>query len=263
MRPTHGGSIALIDYLRAAAPWFEGPIARLESQLRIQLWAGRPWLAWRPMLITGPAGAGKSHFAHLIAHFAGAASATLDLGGTSDSRILEGTARGWANAQPCWPSLVMAQTRTGNPVLVIEELDKAGGSTQGGVAHHVLLTMIERQTAEAYWDKCLLCPVDLSAVCWIMTGNDADRLPSPLLSRLDLIEVEGPSAEHFELLLATMMADLSRAWNVASTSMPSLPSGAIRALEKAFVRSQSARQMQRHLEMILSTLVATTPRFTQ
>lgn len=263
MRPTSSGSIALIDYLRAAAPWCETAIARLESQLRIQLWAGRPWLGWRPMLLVGGPGVGKSHFANLIARFSGCAGATLDLGGTSDSRLLEGTARGWSNAQPCWPSLMMAQTRTANPILTLEEADKAGGSSHGGTPHSVLLTMIERQTAERYWDKCLLAQVNLSAICWILTSNDAGRLPSPLLSRLDVCEVEGPSAEHFELMLTSMMSDLAHDWNVPLTSMPTLPRGAVNALEKAFVRSRSARQMRRHLELILSTLVSATSRLTQ
>lgn len=93
------GDIALIAGLRAAAPWLEPAIASIERQLRIQNWAGRPWIAWRPLCLTGPPGCGKSHLAWLIGDLAGSGHATLDLAGTSDNRTLEGTARGLTSTQ--------------------------------------------------------------------------------------------------------------------------------------------------------------------
>jgi len=48
LRVGENDTIALIAYLRARTPWLEDAIAVIEQQLRIQLWAGRPWLAWRP-----------------------------------------------------------------------------------------------------------------------------------------------------------------------------------------------------------------------
>jgi ATP-dependent Lon protease len=158
---------------------------------------------------------------------------------------------------------MMAQTRTANPVLVLEEVEKAGGSGHNGVAHSVLLTMVERETAREYWDKCLLAKVDLSNICWVMTCNNPGLLPPMLLSRLDVIEVAGPSADDFAILLASMTFDLARAWAVPIAAMPTLPKPAVSALEKAFAVSQSARALQRHLEIVFATLVQTTPRPTQ
>lgn len=255
LRRDNAGEIALVAHLRRRAPWLEVAISAIDAHLRVQLWAGRPWLAWRPLCLAGPPGSGKSHLARLIGTFAGNCSATLDIGSACDARTLEGTARGWAGTQPCWPAVVIAQTRTANPVLVLEEVDKAGGSRQGRTPHEVLLTMIERETAAAYWDKCLLADVDLSHVCWLLTCNDPALLPPTLRSRLDIVTVVGPGPEHFELLVSAILADLAYAWTVPFAMLPELPPSVRRSLRTAFTQSGSVRRLWRHVEAVVVALL--------
>lgn len=255
LRIDANGEIALIARLRAAAPWLEPAIASIDRQLRIQNWAGRPWIAWRPLCLTGPPGCGKSHLARLIGDLAGTGHATLDLAGTSDNRTLEGTARGWTSTQPCWPALVMSQTRTANPVLVLEEVEKAGGSARNGDPLATLLTMIEAETASRFWDKSLLAEVDLSHACWILTCNDAELLPPVLRSRLDIVAVEGPGPEHFDFVASAVVADLVNRWGIAPTALPTLPPRAFAVLRDAFARTRSVRTLRRYLEQLIAAMI--------
>lgn len=260
MKPDGRDEIGLVRYLRGAAPWLVAAIDRIDAQLRLQLWAGRPWIAFRPLLLAGPPGCGKSHLARLIGQRAGTGHAVLDLAGISDARTIEGTARGWTSTQPCFPAIAMQQAMTANPVLTLEEIDKAGGSARNGDPLSVILTMIERSTAHAYYDRCLMAPIDLSHVNWIMTANDASRLPAPLRSRLDIVEVARPDPEHFDGLVGNILRDLARDWEVPVTALPGIEPAIDATLRRRFGRHRSVRRLAREIETVLASLIPFQPR---
>lgn len=260
LTPTSVGSLSLTRRLHREAPWLGAAIERIDGQLRLQLWAGRPWVAFRPMVLVGPPGCGKSHLARLIASLSGTGVATLDLAGTSDNRTLEGTARGWTSAQPCFPAVVINRTATANPIICLEEIDKAGGSSRNGDPLATLLTMIEPSTARGYFDKCLLAPLDLSHVNWIMTANDASRLPAPLKSRLDIVELTGPGPEHFDRILANLLRDLATSWGLSIAMLPIIDPEIEDMLRRRFARHHSVRDLTRAVESVLAVLIRTTPR---
>ena len=252
LKPDPHGRPALIDHLWQEAPWLGPAIERVDEQLRLQLWAGRPWVAFRPLLLVGPPGCGKSTLARLLAARSGCGHATLDLGGISDSRTLEGTARGWTNAQPCFPALAMSQTRTANPIVVLEELDKCGGSARNGDPKAVLLTMVEASTARSYYDKCLLAPVDLSHVNWICTANGTDTLSPMLRSRLDVVHLRGPGPTHFDGLVRVILRDLARRWDVPPGDLPDLHPVAEERLRQVFAKGRSARALAHAVERCIA-----------
>lgn len=260
MRQRPDGQLALTATLMEAAPWLERPIQLIDRQLRFQLWAGRPWVRFKPMLLVGPPGCGKSHLARVIAEQCGVGHASLDLAGVSDNRTLEGTARGWTNAQPCFPAITINRTRSANPIIALEEVDKAGGSSRNGNSLSTLLTMIEASTARRFFDKCLMAPVDLSHVNWIMTAYRADRLPGPLRSRLSIVEVTGPGPEHFDQLLAGLVRSLAAQLELAPAMLPTLEPEMVDLLRTRFLRHRSVRRTVAELEAVMATAIRFNPR---
>lgn len=256
MRPTPGGGLLLCERLREALPWVEDAISVVERQLSVALWAGRPWLQWRPLCLVGPAGVGKSHLARELGRIAGVGAAQLDLGGTHDSGALAATARGWTNTRPCWPAEMMNAFLCANPVLTLDEIDKAGGSKRNGDPQNAVLAMLEPGTAAVYFDTSLMARVDLSAVCWLATANDADLLPAPLRSRLDIVRVVPPAVEHVDGIVQGILHSMAKRWAMPAASLPEIPPRAMAVLRDDFARHRSVRRLKRHVQDVLAALIS-------
>lgn len=258
---TADGGFSLPARLRLAAPWMEAAIQAVEAAMRVAWWSGRPWLAWRPMLLVGDPGAGKSHFARALAAAARVPLSAVDLGTASDALGVAGVARGWASTMPAWPLRAMTEHRVANPLLVGDELDKSGGhrGSGGGTVHDALLAMLEPSTATAFRDRCLDVELDLSACLWLFTANGLDGMARPLLSRLDVIEVGRPGPEHFDALRAGVEIGLAERWGVPPASVPELPASVVDALRSMFERHRSARRLQADLARLLATIVPDGP----
>lgn len=252
------GDPVLASRLRSRSPWLEPAIAAIERSLRLSMWRGAPWLAFSPVIIVGPAGCGKSDFHRQLSRHSGVPSASLDFASMADALTLAGVARGWTTAMPSWPARVMAETRSANPILFLDEVDKAAGSRtgNGGAPLDALLSMLEPSTSVAYHDRCLLAPVDLSACCWIGAANDVSLLPPVLLSRFEVVEVPAPGDEHFDGLLAGIVADLARSWDLPPGMLADLPARAVSVLRGAFARHRSPRVLARHVRRVLPGLLA-------
>lgn len=256
MRSDSAGRFPALDAVAAAMPWAAALIADMARGLRLQLALGRPWVQFEPVLLVGPPGVGKSWLARRLADALHLPSAVLELGNASDDRQLSGTARGWSNAQPAWAVVTIATTRCPNPLLVVDEIDKAGGSAQHGRPHHALLSMIEPGSAKRWPDPCLLGACDLSTVNWIACANTLDTIPTALRSRFRVVELAPPDPPHFDAALTSVLRDLAVTWDLPVDLDLTPPPKAMRLLHQQFAGHRSVRLLARHATAIVGAMLA-------
>ena len=164
------------------------------------------------------------------------------------------------NTIPCYPALVMSQHGTANPIAVVDEVDKADHSVRHGDPVAALLSLIEPGSAGNFWDRCLLAHVNVSHVNWIMTANSLDRLPAPLRSRLDIIHVDGPTADDFDILMPNLVDEIAGHWGMPHSFLPALAPEAEQLLRERFAKHRSIRHLDRELRNALAASIIATPR---
>jgi ATP-dependent Lon protease len=158
--------------------------------------------------------------------------------------MLAGTARGWHSAQPCLPLIVMRSQLRANPAMVVEDLDKASPESRNGRLSDTLLLMTDHQTSKAYFDECLLCPANLSAVTWILTVNNAEKIDPLLRSRFTTLEMPRPRPQDLPVIMSNIVADLSDEYGVAVADLPQVPEDVMDEIRRGFERGTlQARQL--------------------
>jgi hypothetical protein len=192
------------DVLIAEFPYAAGAI----NGLLAGIVEGRP-LRMRPTLLVGEPGAGKSRLCRRFCEVVGFKIYRYDAAGSHDS-MFSGSPAGWHSTQPATPSKAIARTRVANPCLFVDEIDKAGGSSdRNGTVLDCLAPFLDPETAEKYPDTSLDLEINLAGICYLLTANKLSRLPDPLFDRLRVLRVPRPGIEHLPALSRSVLRALA------------------------------------------------------
>jgi ATP-dependent Lon protease len=129
--------------------------------------------------------------------------------------------------------------------LILDEIEKSGGSDQGGRVQDALLTMLEPTSAQRFYDECLNVEIDLSWINWIATANDLDRLPAALRSRFSVIEAPAPDGRYLEPILLQLASDTAADLQLRRSALPALDTATVDALRADLDRFGDVRRIAR------------------
>jgi ATP-dependent Lon protease len=148
------------------------------------------------LLFLGLQGVGKTSIAKSIAQAMGRKFARVSLGAIGDVRTLRGTPRHEIDSEPGQIIKALVNTKSMNPVILIDEIEKASGNK--GLLNDVmaaLLEILDPEQNSTFVDHYLDHPVDLSQVFFICTANNLGGLSAALLDRVEIIRFTSYSDE--------------------------------------------------------------------
>lgn len=181
--------------LRAAQAEFENlqePIAKLLVDLTLAAAMPPDEFRIRPILLAGGPGVGKTHFALQLANALGVPMQKWSAGNAQANWQLTGAASNWEQSQPGLVYDLLAKGKSAAPVFVLDEVDKISDRSTHPLTP-VLLDLLEPTTARTFRDEYFQIEFDASRVIFVLTANDLDLVPAPLLSRVEVFEVPPPA----------------------------------------------------------------------
>jgi ATP-dependent Lon protease len=228
---------------------FEFPYAAEVIDFALADLVGRRTIRLRPLLFVGDSGGGKSRFARRLGEILGL-NVWREDASRADGAAFGGTDRRWYSAEPCHPFLAIAQGKIANPLVLIDEIEKAGTRSDYGRLWDCLLGFLEPETSCRYPDPALQIILDLGHISYAATANSLDPLPSPIRDRFRVIKFPRPSADDLDALLPAVIADLARDRGLDEVWVPPL-NGAEHADVARYWRGGSVRRLRRIVEAIL------------
>lgn len=201
------------------------------------------------LCFVGAPGVGKTSLCKSIANALGRKYQRISLGGITDEAHFRGHRKTYIGAQTGRIMDALKRSKSNNPVIVLDEIDKMGHDWRGD-PESALLEILDPEQNKAFRDHYLEVDFDLSNVLFIATANSLN-MSSALKDRMEIIEIPGYSEDDKvqiarEHLIKRSARDTG--WNESNIQ---ISDDAIRHIIRNYTSEQGVRELQRNLTALL------------
>lgn len=166
----------------------------------------------------------------------------------TDVAEIKGHRRTYVGAMPGKIIQCLKKTKTENPLILIDEVDKIGRGYQGDPSA-ALLELLDPEQNQNFLDHYLDVNIDLSKILFICTANVLDTIPEPLRDRMELIQVSGYVAEE-KVAIAERYLIPQAEKDCGIKEQVQIQKDAINTLIKSYCRESGVRNLQKHIEKV-------------
>jgi len=202
------------------------------------------------ILFVGPPGVGKTSIGRAVAEAIGRPFYRFSVGGMHDEAEIKGHRRTYIGAMPGKIIQALKQVKAANPVIMIDEVDKIGTDFRGDPAS-ALLEVLDPEQNSDFLDHYLDVRFDLSRVLFLLTANQLDTVPSPLLDRAEVIRLPGYVGFEKRIIGRKHLWPRQLKVHGLSKDEVQLTDAALHHLIEDYAREPGVRQLERLMKKIL------------
>jgi ATP-dependent Lon protease len=202
------------------------------------------------MVLAGPPGVGKTSLGESVARALGRQFVRVALGGVRDEAEIRGHRRTYVGALPGRIVRAIGEAGSMNPVVLLDEVDKVGSDFRGDPSA-ALLEVLDPAQNHTFRDHYLDLDLDLSDVVFLATANVIENIPSALLDRMELVQIDGYTEDDKVAIARDFLLPRQRDRAGLTDDEVSVTEAALRKIAADYTREPGMRQFERLLAKAL------------
>lgn len=205
------------------------------------------------LCLYGPPGVGKTSIGKSVAEAVGREYSRISLGGMHDESEIRGHRKTYIGAMPGRFLKSLSKLKYGNPLILLDEIDKVGKDYKGDPSS-ALLEALDPEQNNSFHDNFIDYPYDLSKVLFIATANDLSTIPDPLKDRMEIIEIPGYSLHEKREIALRHLIDKILVENGFQKGEIKFSQPAIDMIIQSFTKEKGVRQLSQAISRLIRKL---------